>query len=622
MCGINGFNFQSEDRLKDMNQALLHRGPDFQGIFVDENVSISHNLLSIRAGADISQQPYKLNPKWIMSFNGQIYNLEKIIKYLRERNVELDDYKLDLDTYVIYKLIELEGDKFINKIFGMFAIALYDTEDKMLRLYRDSSGQKNLHYHHKDDTFIFSSEISGILTHDIDRTVDEQAVQIATTLGYIPGDKTLMKYVKKINPSEVIEISLNKESINYNKLIRKYFKPESQNYFTGNFEEAMNQLVSEHLQSKDKVSINLSGGLDSSILLHEARKQGYQIDSYTNYFEIDGDEKSYNEDAYLARKLAKDYDTKHTEIKITKQNYLENLIQAYEAIEEPNYNISLPAYLITAKTEGISGDGLRVVLSGDGGDEVFGGYSYYLQNKLIDDKVKLYTPFIYEAIRYIRAKLSGKEYISNLQVSTRWLYFKDLKKRFINNYDQKMIINYLAQIYKDYTNNFQIKKDSVYECMLADRVFWLASENFIRSDKLYMSQSMELRNPFSYEPFRDYCDRLVPSNEYINTTNNKIFLRHYADGKLPDYITKREKKTGWRAPVETWYDENYKNLFLEILNKAKNNQKDNLNKSEDGEIIKWDEVIKRVEERDVWPGKWVHIYLSLAILSNKFDLKM
>lgn len=606
MCGINGFNFENKELLEKMNKATFHRGPDFSGIFVDEKISLGHNLLAIREVSDISKQPYNLNSNWIMSFNGQIYNTEKLKIFLRENKIELDSSKENLDTYIIYKLIELVGFGFVNKIFGMFAIALYNKGEQKINLYRDSSGQKNLYYYHKDNKFIFSSEIKGILEHDkdekkLDREIDIEAVNLAVTLGYIPGDKTLFKYIKKVNAGECVSYDLQN-----NKLEKSFFKPETENHFEGNFETVLQELMKEHLQAKDKISINLSGGLDSSLLLHEANSLGYIADTYTTSFEIDGDEqKNYNEDAQLAEKLSNDYKTKHKEIKITKENYLENFIESYGCIEEPNYNISLPIYLITAKTEGIHGDGKRVVLSGDGGDEVFGGYPYYLENKKIDFKRRLLTPFIYDFFRPEKSNLIN-----------RWIDFKDLRKHYINNYKTKFIYEYLNQKFKNYKNIFSIKVGNIYECMLLDRIFWLTSENFIRSDKLYMSQSLELRSPFSYEPFRTYCDKIILNNQYINEKNNKLFLRIYAENKLPKYITQREKKSGWRAPVDLWYDKDFKKMFLEILNSAKSIQNKN------NAIIDWSEIIKQVENNNSWPGKWLHLYLSLAILSKKFNLNL
>lgn len=595
-----------------MNQATCHRGPDFSGEYYVDTASLGHNLLAIRAVDDISKQPYATDENIILAFNGQIYNTEQLIKKLKDAEVQLDESKIKLDTYILYECLRKFGSNIIEEVFGMFAIAYFDVKDKKIRIYRDSSGQKNLYYYHKDNTFIFSSEIKGILEHDIDRSVDNFAVYLATALGYIPADKTLFEYIKKVQPSECIAYNTLDKT-----LIKSFITPKTEGYFTGDFSTVMKQLVLEHLQSKDKVSINLSGGLDSSLLLHEAHRNGYSIDSYTTSFAINGDQKSYNEDAELARKLSEDYKTTHKEIQITKKDYFDNLIEAYATIEEPNYNISLPVYLITAKTEGIHGDGKRVTLSGDGGDEIFGGYSYYLQHGKIDSKIKTYTPPVYTILTYLRSLVRKTPFVNNLRYEERWCRMKTLTKNFAKTkYSYRTFADFIRNNFAYYKSIFYKKtdkKNAVYTSMLLDRYYWMASENFIRSDKLYGSQSMEIRSPFAYEPFRDYVDRLIPGDMYINEKNNKLFLRKYAESVLPTYILNKPNKTGWRAPVDIWYDADAKKLFLSIVQDAK---------ALGGNHIDWDAVLKRIQEKDGWPGKWVHIYLSLAILSKKYNLKL
>ena len=386
MCGITGFTFKDQKKLELMNNALTHRGPDYAGMYVSEDISLGHLLLSIRADNTISRQPYKDNPEWVLLFNGQIYNTDKL-KSTHLQDIEIDPARKDLDTYIIYKLIEKYGWNFIDKIHGMFAIALYNTQEKKLKLYRDPSGQKGLYYYHKDDIVIFSSEIKALFTHPITREADYEAIEISATIGYTPGDKTIFKNIYKLQPSEVLTYHITEK-----KLEKTFFKSSTDNYYPENLDDAFKDLIAEHLQSKQKIAINLSGGLDSSLLLHEMSQVGHTIHSYTNRFIVEGDpelSKKYNADAELAAQLAQDYNAIHTEILVTKQDYFNNFIEAYKAIEEPNYNISLPTYLFTAKKEGIYKDGNRVVLSGDGGDELFGGYPHYIESAKIQKKMHM-----------------------------------------------------------------------------------------------------------------------------------------------------------------------------------------------------------------------------------------
>jgi asparagine synthase (glutamine-hydrolysing) len=582
MCGINAFIGSDKEKLEKMNAALSHRGPDFAGVYVDSDVSMGHVLLSIREVSEISKQPYTLDDEWVLLFNGQIYNTEQLKKNLS--NLESDKEKLD--TYILYKTIQRYGWNFITYIQGMYAIVVYNKKEKKLRAYRDESGQKNLYYYHKDGKLIFSSEIKGILVHDIDRTEDIEAVAIACHLGYIPKEKTLFSYIKKIEPGQYIDYR-NKN------LTAAFFTSDTKNYYPNDPAKAFELLVTEHIQSKDRVSINLSGGLDSSLLLHEIAKTGYTIDSYTTSFT--DSESIFNEDAELAKKLSSDYGTNHRDIVISKKEYLNNLIEAYETIEEPNYNISNPIYLITAKTEGIAGDKKRVVLSGDGGDEIFGGYSYYAEQKRLERQMSLFPKSLYN---YIKNKRNNTD-TDYFNLDQRWLLSKKIGKNFGPEFDMKHFLS-------------NPNEKTILHMMKNDRKYWLPGENFIRSDKLYMSQSMELRSPFSYTPFRDYIDSLLTEKDYFKGDKNKIWLRNYAEGRLPDYITHRKNKTGWRAPVEYWYDKEFKKVFLDIISER-------IGK---GSIVNWQKVLEKIETTDKWPKKMIHLYLSLAILSNKFNLNI
>jgi len=190
-----------------------------------------------------------------------------------------------------------------------------------------------------------------------------------------------------------------------------------------------------------------------------------------------------------------------------------------------------------------------------------------------------------------------------------------LNKSYIDTYSPHVIEKYLQECVQGYLDLYKKKEgDPAYDMMMLDRVLWLASENFIRSDKLYMGESLELRSPFSYMPLRAVGDATLTKNDYFKEGNNKVWLRQYAEGKLPNYITHRKEKTGWRAPVSLWYDQEFKELFLSIIRKAKS-------ASTTG-IVDWERVEQRILSREGWPKKDVHIYLSLAILSDRFNLNI
>ena len=598
MCGINGYVGTRGGAIEEMNSKTLHRGPDSSGIFQDSHITLGHNLLSIREVLEASKQPVtKPSSPWVLVFNGQLYNTAAM-----KEKLDKAYSGVDLDTTLLFGLIEKYGWNFIKHIHGMYAIGLYNKEEARLCIYRDPTGQKPLYYYAKGSEFIFSSEIKGILAHaHVDRSVNEESVLLATMLGYIPGSGTLFSHIHKLNPSEVLLLDCKNIQIT-----KEYYHSDARGYYGDKKpQEVFTNLVAEHLQSKQKVALNLSGGMDSSLLLHEMSQVGHEMHTYTNRFEA-SDEK-FNRDADLAKKLAKDYGATHTEITITKKLYLDNFIESYAAIEEPNYNITVPTYLITAKQEGAHGDKNRVILSGDGGDEVFAGYPHYWEIRRMEKLRRLVSSPIFNLIKNRR---NGTSFDFS-HAEDQWYFFRRMHDPILKHkvaYDR----NLLSSITQPFMQNYGVKTDPVYQGMLMDRVLWLAGENFIRSDKIYMSQSVELRSPLAYHPFRQYFDELLSSSDYIEKSGNKKFLRNLYRGKLPEYITDRSDKTGWRSPLANWYDKTFQTLFLSIIEPMKKSN----------HIIDWERIARQIEEKEMWPGKHIHAYLSLAILAQQYDIEL
>jgi asparagine synthase (glutamine-hydrolysing) len=585
MCGINGAVGPGKVPLQEMNALIAHRGPDFAGIYEDGNVHLGHLLLAIREMSELSKQPVMRNGSpWVMVFNGQVYNT-------RELSKKFSIPYHDLDTTVIYNLIEKVGWDFVRHIQGMFALALYNKDEGITRLYRDQSGQKQIYYTSINGTFVFSSEIKSLIKAGAKAETSREGLMVATALGYIPGHLTLFKDIYKLDAGEVVTVKAD------GSCTRAYFESDT-NRFEGEPAEVMHELVAEHLASKQKVALNLSGGLDSSVLLHEMKEAGHTLATYTTSFESAGE--NFNDDAQIAKRLAKEYGTTHTEIVITRDIYLKNFIDAYALIEEPNYNISLPTYLEVAKREGVNGDGNRVILSGDGGDEIFGGYTYYGRSIRYQRLMSVLGP-LFSVGKWAR---TGR-YWNHADPCEDWLSFKYFDFEEMTG-EQAFVTDYV----KDIAKRRKLPLDNPLRAlMILDRTLWMPGENFIRSDKLYMSESLELRSPLSYEPLRAYFDARLTEEDYFQDTDNKVFLRNLYRGKLPDYVIDRKDKTGWRSPVRPWYDARFKELFLGILADAPR-----------GGAVRWDYLMDEVKKSDAWPGKYFFLYLSLAILSKKHGI--
>ena len=599
MCGINGFSSENtKEQIAAMNACLAHRGADASASYHDDAMHLGHALFAIRNASAYSKQPFSsTRSPWVLLFDGQIYNTKQLKKTLG-----LKTPSPSTDTAILYKTIEAYGWDFIQHIHGMYAIALYNTAEKKISLYRDPSGQKTLYYYYKDGEFIFSSEIKALLAYPhLDRSVDYDAVTLAAHFGYIPGPKTLCAYIRKVNPSECVTFDLATRQRS-----RTMFESRASRYFDENINLAFTQLVREHAQGRKNIAINLRGDCYSSLLMHEMAHADCRAQSYTNRFDVR--DAACNEDAEVAKKLACAYGADHHEIHVTKETYCDNFIESYARVEEPNFNISLPIHLQTAKAYGARGDNHRAALSCDGGDELFGGHPYYRNNPRMDAYIRLLTPALFNRVTNYRATTN----LNFEHIPERWFFFKHLCQRHTksNTLDAAA---YSASLADAFFEHYNVRSDSVYQCMLMDRLIGLAGDNFVRSEKLFMSEAIELRSPFSFHPFRLYIDeKSRVENPHGTRPCNKTLLRALCAEKLPHYITHRRIKKSGTAPIARWYDRRFKNLFLEILSPMQGTNG----------LIDWDGVIKHVQHSDRWPGTYAHLYLSLAILSQKYKLNV
>ena len=605
MCGIIG---SVKKDIREAIHLLSHRGPDAFSVYQDESLSIGHTLLSIRGSVEESIQPkYHPESPWVLAFNGQIYNTNEIIR----NNLSYDHARIDndVDTNILYELIKQKGWDFIEYIQGMFAIVLYHKTEKVIRIFRDYSGQKPIYFSTNNNYLSFSSEINPILKLTSVSKIEPDAVAISCMLGYLPGRKTLFKNIFKVLPGECVEYDLLKRHL------KTYqFKMPSVGYSQSlSPTEVIKDTISKHLLGQHKVAINLSGGLDSSIIYYEMNRLDYKPISYSTFFDLSNNFRDrYNEDAVLAKRLAHYYNREHREIFVTRQQYIDSFIVSYARIEEPNYNMAIPVYYLTAQTEGISGDKQRIVLSGDNGDEIFGGYSHYSKNFLYD---RLNFPVIRQIVSLWknRKRSLSLNYFKTLHL---WFSLRGWFPKFcyLSIQEQKSILDQLDSSFDDHLKHFPNKNCSIWRMMMLERFLWLSNENFIRSDKLFMSQSIEMRSPFGYIPLQKFFDKRINSSQYINQKQNKLYLRELYKDKLPTFILQKKNKTGWASPIrDEWYDQKTKDLFIGIIDDFTN---------KDSDLIDWKSVKLSIESSNAHPGKDVHLYLSLAILSNKFGLEI
>ena len=371
-----------------------------------------HSLLATRAKLENSKQPVMTESKrWVFAFNGEIYNTDSLITAF---HLNVADKRSD--TQVLAELIDKVGTEFAKHIDGMYAVALFDREASNLHLFRDSAGQKCLYYCvHKKELY-FSSEIGALLSLSkrLDKTVNTCSLTLAGHIGYFPTQKTIFANVLKLMPGEHLCFSIDFGTYK-NRTVPHLAKASSDNF---------SSKIKSLAPSSSEVAINLSGGLDSTIVLHELSTVLPKIRTYTTKY-IDSPAAA-NSEAQFAKRLSKIYGTEHTEFEYSAKDYADDFIEAYKCLDEPNYNSSVPLYFSLAKFQGINGRGERVVFTGDGGDEIGFGYSHYHKSQNVDNLLRFFPPqllnFGYLALRNKKVNFGDSIH--------RWLHYKSWQPAF------------------------------------------------------------------------------------------------------------------------------------------------------------------------------------------------
>ena len=512
MCAIHGILCRSKEVMDEMLCQAHHRGPDGNGQWSDEDITLGHNLLSIVDTTENSKQPWFHND-WVLVYNGEIYNY-------KELGFET---KTNTDTEVLIKGLEKEGSSFIKKLDGMFAFAAYNKNTKELILARDSNGAKPLYYGYLNHTFAFSSEIKSLLAIGFKREVNKEAFKHYYKQGYNSGYLTLFKGIQKLVPGEYVKINIRtkrRTSSNLNNIPVKQIPVKNVGKISGEVRERLYQATKQTLMGRREIGLFLSGGIDSTSILYEMTQAlDRKPNTFSSRFILRDRKSRLNEDSYLAKKTSAMYGGIHKEILIDEKDYVSTMRDTMLALEEPRQSKSLPVYYNVNKL--IKESGITVTLSGDGGDELLCGYKHHRKP---DWRTKL------KALSSEHKKLQNKEL---------WASIDDQMAYFDSWFP---------------TGGFQ--GDEINDFMFIESLNTLSEDFLIRNDKLGMRWSLEGRFPMLNKTFRDYI-RSVPSAFKVNddfmlndwSRHNKPLLKTAYYGRLPHIILKRQK-TGWRFPTD------------------------------------------------------------------------
>ncbi len=501
MCGINGFNSNQPDLINKMNQRIKHRGPDQKGIYCDDNFSLGHVRLSIIDLSERGKQPiFNEDKSLALVFNGEIYNFQELREKLIKKGHQFFSKS---DSEVILHLYEDYGPACLEKLNGIFAFALLNIKKKELFLARDRVGVKPLYYYFNNNKFVFSSEIKAILEHPIKREIDLDALSHYFRLHYTPHPLTIFKNIYKLPPANYLFLKNNQIKIKQYWQISDFEDINSEREIIDQIQYLMKDSVKGQLISDKPVGIFLSGGIDSNSILGVANELGHkQIKTFSAGFDFKEDPNYCNFDFKMAKKISQDYQTDHQEFLISGQDILNNIEQVIYHLDEP---ISDATQIVTFLLAKFAKQQVDVVLGGDGGDELFGGYTRYFYSRYASQWQKLpeflrNNPLSNSLLNHLGKYLKKESLSKKLNIpagSERYLMFMSQKDNIL-----KEILN-PDYFNKDITKNFYQekyfrsfnKKDFEKHFMLTDIDTWLVNDSLARTDKMTMAFGLEERVP-------------------------------------------------------------------------------------------------------------------------------
>ncbi|QSZ26697.1 asparagine synthase (glutamine-hydrolyzing) [Aceticella autotrophica] len=579
MCGICGFTgdiagFIGRRNLEEMLGIIRHRGPDDEGIYSKGETGLGIRRLSI---LDIKSghQPIHNEKKniWVVC-NGEIYNFQSLKRSLMIKGHE---FYTNSDTEVIVHLYEEYGEKFVLYLNGMFAIAIYDETRKKLMLARDRLGVKPLYYILNNRTIVFASEIKALLMCNIlDTELNYNKLGTYLKYRYIPGEQTLFKNIYKLMPGYILIYANNK--IKTNKYWDITFKDDNnakeELYYRENISKLFSLSVEDRLISDVPLGIFLSGGLDSTIVLSEALKfYDKRLKTFSVGFEKPLKSPNLNEynELNYAKKVADFYGTEHYEYIIKPKEVLEDLNRIIWHLDEPLSDpTSIPLYYLSK----LAKRHVKVVLSGEGADEVFAGYTIYKEPEVIKRYRKIpgfIRNYLIEPINLCMPFNYGKDFIKRAKLSVEERYkgvgltFKDCEISAILSsdlYANSIIEDKGDQYIPSIFNNFK-SRDEVNMMLFFDQKVWLPEDVLMKSDKISMSNSIELRVPFLDYKLVEYAAS-IPSNLKYKGDNEKYILKEAFKDNLPDFVLNR-KKNGFPVPITSLLKKEYREFVMDIL---------------------------------------------------------
>ena len=570
MCGICGAVSDRNIDIRKMTQTIRHRGPDAQNVFEEKDISLGHVRLSIIDLSTYANQPMtSRSGRYMIVYNGEVYNFRKLKSELERTGCGFVTYS---DTEVILEGFEHWGLGLLEKLNGMFAFAIYDRKDGKLYLVRDRFGIKPLYYYHNDGDLIFGSEIKALLASGlIDKKLDYQGLHEYLHFSTTLGETTFYQGIKKLLPGHIMIYDIGSRHCNIECYKRNYDVTVSHDNLetaTARIRELFERSVKNQLVSDVPVGVFLSGGIDSTaITAFASRHYNGTLKTFSSGFDFD---KGVNE-LPNARFVAKTFGTDHHELHINGGDMPQVLEELNTYFDQPFGDAAnIPLFLMSKELGGKH----KVILQGDGGDELFAGYGRYFRVRnerlfrLLSTILVAMTPLISKSNRRYRSLRSMYAVVQkDPALITAWIMsqemwmepparlFKEKWRERLEQVDPFARYRSLHQLFGD--------KDLLQELLFTDTNAILPDLYFEKVDRATMAASIEVRVPFLDNDLASYAMSL-PSRYKVRGKEKKYLLKKAFSGVVPNKIL-YGKKRGFSVPFQYWLRTSMKEFLIDAI---------------------------------------------------------
>ncbi len=580
MCGINGIAFSSQSNrqineraLEKMRDVIYHRGPDDGGIFIDGGIGLGHRRLSIVDVSHGAQPMYNFNKSVVIIYNGEVYNHADYREELEAKGYVFQNRS---DTETILHLYEEYGSKCVDKLRGMFAFAIWDKNKRELFIARDRLGVKPLYYvHDTDGNLFFGSEIKTLLeANAIKPELNYNALPDQMANHGTSGDETLFANVKRLLPGHTLSWKGGKIAVEKFWEVKYSPKHESKSdaEFVDEWRELFRKSVELRLMADVPLGMFLSGGIDSSAI---GAMMSKMVDEPIKTFSVGFAEREANEFEY-ARIVSKAFKTEHHEITITPQQFFAELPNLVWHEDEPlGFIASVPLYFVSKLAQ----EHVKVVLTGEGSDEILGGYGRYhktLLNLAYGDKYESLTPSF--ARNFVKNAVGAMPTSMKKKLSRTFLALpNDIESLYLDNFAvfpnrfQEKIFTSETRAKIGDAKPYSILNEYLANCdaeNVLDQLLYADTKTYLhellmKQDQMSMAASIESRVPFLDHKLVEYTAKL-PEKYKIRGSETKWILREAMKGILPEKILTRAKM-GFPVPVGKWFRHEFRHIVDEYV---------------------------------------------------------